>query len=618
VGDIERTPVSEWRACRPAWHAPRVVVLAALSLAPATLVAFTSGALALASSPRGRAATAVLSGCSPGAHTLSPYGARMYPDTGNGGYTSIHTGLYLVYDASADQFLPGNHVVLSDRATQCLTSFTLDFERTSRNLSAGPDMTVSSVTVNGAPASFAFVQPTYPGDPNGQEDPDPQAHEVSQADPVGGPADNPLPPACSPELRSENANRDSQDGQQCPANKLLITPAAAIAAGSTFAVAVYYTGRPGVHNDGDGTEEGWFRAPDGSLVSTEPVGSEDWMPLNDYPTAKPTYDFYETVQAGKVAVANGVLISRTEDPPDAAFPGGSVTWHWESPAPIASYLVQSSIGDYELSEHTAADGIKYYEAQDESIAPSRREKNLAIMNMQQEVTEFESAFNGPYPFSSDGSIIGTPAVDSGEEEMQTMISFNSGEIELPVLYHENMHQWWGDNVTEDGYRMTFFKEGMADWMERYVFPARKLAQGAFEAFLIKRFNQTYGHDGAFWTIAPSNPFPYSLFDEAPTYARPAAAYEALRQILGATNFSASLQQIQRDYGGGNITEPQLEAVFHQWLPNQSSACQARLSVFFSEWFDIAYPPGGGAGRPQITGPGLDGPGFYDSSGGCAI
>ena len=36
----------------------------------------------------------------------------------------------------------------------------------------------------------------------------------------------------------------------------------------------------------------------------------------------------------------------------------------------------------------------------------------------------------------------------------------------------------------------------------------------------------------------------------------------------------------------------------------------RLSEFFRQWFDTAYPPGGGANRPGITGPGLAGPGFY--------
>ena len=73
----------------------------------------------------------------------------------------------------------------------------------------------------------------------------------------------------------------------------------------------HYTGRPGVHNDGDGTTEGWFRSSDGGFVTTEPVGTEDWMPLNDYPTAKPTYDFYDTVAAGKTAIANGILVSTT-------------------------------------------------------------------------------------------------------------------------------------------------------------------------------------------------------------------------------------------------------------------------------------------------------------------
>jgi len=56
--------------------------------------------------------------------------------------------------------------VLTDRATQCLTSFSLDFERKSANTADGPDMTVNSVTVNGHAAAFTFVQPTYPGDPN--------------------------------------------------------------------------------------------------------------------------------------------------------------------------------------------------------------------------------------------------------------------------------------------------------------------------------------------------------------------------------------------------------------------------------------------------------------------
>ena len=564
--------------------------------------------------------------CTAGAHTLAPPGSHLYPETGNGGYTSLHTLVHLVYDATTDKFLPGNRVMLTDRATQCLSSLSLDFERKSANTGAGPDMTVQSVIVNGRPATFMFAQPTYPGDPHGQNDPNPAAHEASQTNPVGGPKHNPLPPACSPELPSTHTSPDALDGTQCPANKLVITPAAPVPGGSVFTVTVSYTGRPGVHNDGDGTTEGWFRAPDGGFVTTEPVGSEDWMPLNDFPAAKPTYDFSDTVDAGKTVLANGVLVSTKRNPASAEFPGGSVTWNWHSPAPVASYLVEDSVGNYRLTERVADNGTRYYEAQDLGIPAKQRKKNLAIMNLQQNITEFESQFSGSYPFTSDGVVVGTPPA-SFEEEMQTMITFAGGFINTDVLYHENMHQWWGDNVSEGGYTMTFYKEGMATVAEE-LYQARLAedkaggpyspkGQAAFQASLVKQFNRIYAANGSFWTVAPSNPEPAGLFSGSSTYARPSAAYLALRQILGPGNFTQALAQVQRSYGGSFITEAQWEAAFGRWLPVQTSACRARLSQFFTQWFDTAYPAGGGSNRPQITGPGLNGPDFYNSHGGCS-
>jgi aminopeptidase N len=205
-----------------------------------------------------------------------------------------------------------------------------------------------------------------------------------------------------------------------------------------------------------------------------------------------------------------------------------------------------------------------------------------------------------------------------------MITFAGGEIDTDTLYHENMHQWWGDHVTEHGYQMTFYKEGMATLAE-FLFAARK-AQGkaggpgtgagrrAFQRSLVATFNSIYAAKDGFWTVAPSNPTAWGLFSGSSTYYRPGIAYIALRQILGPANFTRALVQVQRQYGGGSITEAQWEAAFHRWLPSHSPACQQRLGRFFTQWFDTAYPHGGGAARPHITGPGLAGPGFYTS--GC--
>jgi hypothetical protein len=186
-----------------------------------------------------------------------------------------------------------------------------------------------------------------------------------------------------------------------------------------------------------------------------------------------------------------------------------------------------------------------------------------------------------------------------------------------------MHQWWGDNVSEANYNLTFFKEGLATLGE-YLFDARNAqtaaggpgtpaGDAAFESSLIGSFNDAYASAGSFWTGAPSNPRPFTLFSGSSTYTRPGIAYIALRRILGSWNFAAALRRMQRTYRQASITEPQLEAGFAAFLPRRTPACRAELSQFFTEWFDTAYPPGGGANKPQITGPGLDGGGFQCGS-----
>jgi hypothetical protein len=55
----------------------------------------------------------------------------------------------------------------------------------------------------------------------------------------------PATTSCSPTGPNTDAAADSQNGQQCPANKLVITPKTPIRDGSVFTVKVSYTGKPG-------------------------------------------------------------------------------------------------------------------------------------------------------------------------------------------------------------------------------------------------------------------------------------------------------------------------------------------------------------------------------------
>src|SRR5437764_14731763 len=85
--------------------------------------------LAVPASAAVSASTAGGGSCSAGARTLSPPGSHVYSETGNGGYTSQHTLVHLVYNAKANKFLTGNRVEPTHRATQGPTNLNPRLER---------------------------------------------------------------------------------------------------------------------------------------------------------------------------------------------------------------------------------------------------------------------------------------------------------------------------------------------------------------------------------------------------------------------------------------------------------------------------------------------------------
>ena len=134
---------------------------------------------------------------------------------------------------------------------------------------------------------------------------------------------------------------------------MTVTPAAPLAAGASFTVAVAYSGRPrpigGV---------GWIRTHDGTTVFSEPNGSPSWFPCNDHPTDKASYSFTVTVPRRYRAIANGLLDSKQRH-------GGTTTFAWHEPEPMATYLATVTIGRFHIKP-SVVDGLPAWSA----VAPS--------------------------------------------------------------------------------------------------------------------------------------------------------------------------------------------------------------------------------------------------------
>ncbi len=174
----------------------------------------------------------------------SGVGDPYFPHLGNGGYDALHYTIDL--DADLDSSTISATVTMQARATQALSRFNLDFG----------GFTISSITVNGRPATF------------------------------------------------EREERE-----------LIITPAQAIANNAEFEVAVTYSGSPGRNTNLSPYSRGWTFYSGGSYVASEPDGASLWYPVNDHPSDKATYTIITTVPEPYTVAANGILedVSRTNN-----------------------------------------------------------------------------------------------------------------------------------------------------------------------------------------------------------------------------------------------------------------------------------------------------------------
>ena len=174
----------------------------------------------------------------------------------------------------------------------------------------------------------------------------------------------------------------------------MVTPARGLRSGCTFSVVVRYAGVPAAVTDPDGSTEGWVRTPDGAFVVGEPVGAMSWFPSDNAPSDKATYDLRMTVPKGISVWGNGVLRSR-------AGHGGTTTYWWQQRQPISTYLVTSTLGRFDRRTGRTRHGLPVYLAVD----PVVKGTPWTTLRRTAEVTDWEAAQFGPYPFSATGGVV---------------------------------------------------------------------------------------------------------------------------------------------------------------------------------------------------------------------
>jgi aminopeptidase N len=355
--------------------------------------------------------------------------------------------------------------------------------------------------------------------------------------------------------------------------ELTIIPSEGLRRSRDFTVRVVYSGHANYVLDPDKSKDGWIPTDDGAFVVNEPQGSPTWFPANDTPKDFATYDFAITVPEGRTALANGVLVSQTDN-------GDTTTWRWREDRPMVTYLTTATNGVFELRTRTLPNGLPEYNAVDPNtrrFGQKNPEPELAWSRLavQPEATQFLVDLFGPYPFESVGAIVDYAPNVFYSLESQTKPNYWVIPSELTIV-HELAHQWFGDAVVLERWPDMWLNEGFATWSEWIWNEHRgvKSAQQQFDELYATPEDSSAGED--LWFPAPNALADASELFHTPVYDRGAMTLQALRQKVGEATFLDIVRSWYAENRYSNVTTADFIA-----LAERKSGQQ--LDQFFDAW-----------------------------------
>ena len=207
---------------------------------------------------------------------------------------------------------------------------------------------------------------------------------------------------------------------------------------------------------------------------SQPIYARTWVPLQDTPGVRYTFDATVRVPRGLMAVM-GAGGNPTEPTVDG-------TYTFTMPQPIPSYLMAIAVGELEFREIGPRSGV-YAE-------PSRLEAAAYEFGELEEMIDVGEALYGDYRWDRYDLLILPPSFPFGGME-NPRLSFITptviaGDRSLTALIaHELAHSWSGNLVTNAAWRDLWLNEGFTTYFESRIVenlysPRRKDMEGTLD------------------------------------------------------------------------------------------------------------------------------------------
>ncbi|MER6472526.1 M1 family metallopeptidase [Streptomyces collinus] len=318
--------------------------------------------------------------------------------------------------------------------------------------------------------------------------------------------------------------------------KLRVTPARELAEDAAAVVCVAYSADPRRSL----AHTAWVPTPDGFAICPQPNSAHTVFPCNDHPSDKADFTFRVTVPSGLRGVANGKLTgTRT-------LADGRTTYTYRSASPMATELVQITVGDYVVKDRQGPHGLPLRD-----VVPSARAAALepALALTPNLVSWLEDRLGVAFPFETYGLLPcnsdDAKAFDFTGLETQTLTLYKPNFLlqeEKKIgshMMHELVHSYFGNLVSPASWSDLWLNEGHADFYGLLYRYERGWADSLGLTTMEARMKDTYAR-GDQWrhdSGPVASPNAVNLFDSQ-RYLGGVLTLYAFRQQVGEQVFNA--------------------------------------------------------------------------------
>jgi aminopeptidase N len=305
-----------------------------------------------------------------------------------------------------------------------------------------------------------------------------------------------------------------------------------------------------------------------------PNRAHQWIPCNDRPDDKASFEFLVKAPAHYKVISNGLLVA--EKKLDAA----TTLTHWKEESPLSTKVMVIGAAKF---------GIKNFSNSPKGIPVSAwvyaqdTAKGFYDYAVAVDILDYFSNYIAPFPFKKLANVQ-SKTIFGGMENASAIFyaeeSVTGDRKWEDVIAHEIVHQWFGDAASEKSFAHLWLSEGFATYLTD-IYIENKYGKDSANKRLQKERQQVINFSQEAKTAVVDSTSELMDLLNANSYQKGAWVLHMLRTEVGDTLFQKIVREYYHTYKGSNAETRDFQAVVERltgknWKP------------FFDQWL---YQPG---------------------------